>query len=90
MYKDDIQLAPLKEGKADYKTIEKPWMEKEGRYGIEVITAEGNSISLSLSEVLDQWDNSIHDYKYIEYSVLSRSDDTFGIYADFYNEARTK
>lgn len=83
-------MQSLENGKADFITIEKPWMEKKGRYGVEIITAEGRSISLSLSEVLDQWDNSIHKYKYIEYTIISRSDDTFGVYADFYNEPRTK
>lgn len=90
MYENAIRLDSLREGKADFRTIEKPWMDKKGRYGVEIETAEGKSVSLSLSEVLDRWDDSIHDYKYIEYTIISRSDDTFGVYPDFYNEARTK
>ncbi|UPW00047.1 hypothetical protein M0R88_16225 [Halorussus gelatinilyticus] len=86
---DTIRLAALRDGQADYEFIEKPWMSEPSRYGVEVVPAEGEPMSVTLSDVLDRWDDSIHDYRFIEYAILYRSDETFGISPDFYDEPRS-
>ncbi|WP_396610563.1 hypothetical protein ACH9L7_09960 [Haloferax sp. S1W] len=70
------------------KVIEEPWMEEEkARYGIRVIGEDGEKVSLTLPQILENRTREIHDTPYIEYSVTYTG--FYRISVNFYDNKRS-